>query len=296
MILYQIIIIIMANSIKLDKEIKNGLYLVPTPIGNLSDITFRAVEILKNSNFILCEDTRVSKNLLNKFSINSKLISNHKFNEKKNLSKVIKLLKDGNVISLISDAGTPNISDPGLILVRECIKENISIIPLPGASAVTSAVSISGFSEKYFFYGFFPSKEKIITKDLKVLSNLDNSIVFFISPKKLNKAIPIIKNFFFGRKILICREISKYYEEFLRYDIDELQVFEKDLKGELTIVISEKKNIKKDSHLLNESDKYRISKMINKFSLREISNLISIDSNVSKKEIYNYCLKLKNEK
>ena len=277
-------------------NLRTGLYIVSTPIGNMLDISNRAIDVLKNSYLILCEDTRISKKLTLKYNINSKLISYHKFNEKKNIEKICFELKQKKIISLISDAGTPTISDPGKILIKECISQNINIFPIPGPSAVTASVSVSGFSEKYFFYGFFPSKEKIITKDLKVLSNLDNSIVFFISPKKLNKAIPIIKNFFFGRKILICREISKYYEEFLRYDIDELQVFEKDLKGELTIVISEKKNIKKDSHLLNESDKYRISKMINKFSLREISNLISIDSNVSKKEIYNYCLKLKNEK
>ena len=142
------------------KEIKKGLYLVPTPIGNLEDITLRAINILKRSDFILCEDTRVSKILLEKYNIKSKLISNHKFNEKKNISKILQLLKKDTIISLISDAGTPAISDPGSILVNECIKNNIDIIPLPGPSSVTTAVSISGFSEKFFFYGFFPEKKK----------------------------------------------------------------------------------------------------------------------------------------
>ena len=148
------------NSGSHKKEIRNGLYLVSTPIGNLGDITFRAIEILKNSHFILCEDTRVSKVLLEKFEIKSNLISNHKFNEKKNLPKIIELLKNGSIISLISDAGTPNISDPGKILINECIKNNLDIIPVPGPSSVLSAVSISGFSEKFFFYGFFPEKKK----------------------------------------------------------------------------------------------------------------------------------------
>ncbi len=279
-----------------NKELKKGLYLVPTPIGNLSDITLRSIDVLKESDYILCEDTRVSKNLLNNFDIKSKLISNHKFNEKKNLPKIINLLKNGHLISLISDAGTPGISDPGSVLINECIKENIKIIPLPGPSAVSTAVSVSGFSEKYLFYGFFPEKEKIIEKDLNLLSSLEISIVFFISPKKMNRVIPIIKKFFFGRNILICREISKYYEEYQRCEINNLKIFKEELKGELTIVISEKKMNKRSSLILKESDKININKMINKLSIKEITNLINQNTGVSKKEIYNYCLKLKNEK
>ena len=226
-------------------HLKKGLYIVPTPIGNLADITLRALEILKNSNYILCEDTRVSKKLLEKYKINSNLISNHKFNEKKNLIKIIRFLKSGSIISLISDAGTPGVSDPGLILIKECLKNNIEITPLPGASAVTSAISISGFSEKFFFYGFFPDKLKIINDDLASLSYINSSIVFFISPKKLNKAIPFIKKNFSGRNILICREISKFYEEFIRTSVDDLKEFDQELRGELTIVISEKNEKKK---------------------------------------------------
>ena len=278
-----------------DKETKKGLYLVSTPIGNLNDITFRAIEMLKKSDYILCEDTRISKNLLVKFDIKSKLISNHKFNEKKNLSKVIQLLKEGSIISLISDAGTPCISDPGAILINECIKNKIQIFPIPGASAVISAMSVSGFSEKFFFYGFFPDKEKKLLDDLEILSKIDSSIVFFISAKKINKKIPLIKKKFQGRKILICREISKFYEEFLRFEVDELNEFDNELKGELTVVISEKKIDKKTSQHLSESDKRNIRKMINKLSIKEISNLISQKNKISKKVVYNYCLKLKNE-
>ena len=143
-----------------NNKFKPGLYCVATPIGNMGDISFRAIKILQESDLILCEDTRVTKKILQKFEINKKLISNHKFNEKKNLSNIVNLLKNGLVISLISDAGTPGISDPGAILINECIKNGIEIIPLPGASAVSSAISISGFSEKFFFYGFFPEKKK----------------------------------------------------------------------------------------------------------------------------------------
>ena len=279
-----------------DKETKKGLYLVSTPIGNLSDITFRAVEILKKSNYILCEDTRVSKNLFNKYEIKSKLISNHKFNETKNLKKIIELLKDGSIISLVSDAGTPGLSDPGAILIKECVEKDIDVIPIPGPSAISTALSISGFSEKFFFYGFFPDKKKSFLQDLKILSGINCSIVFFISPKKINKIIPELKEKFIGRKILICREMTKFYEEFIRLDIDKLELFAKDLKGELTVVISEKENDKKNSQTLSESDKTSISKMMRKLSIKEVVSFMSENRKISKKLIYNHCLKLKNEK
>ena len=277
-------------------KLKYGLYVVSTPIGNLRDITLRAIEILKQSDYILCEDTRVSKNLLKKYNIKSQLISNHKFNESKNVSKIIEILNSKKIVSIISDAGTPSISDPGSIIVNECIKRNIDVYPIPGPSAVSAAISVSGFSEKYYFYGFFPQKNKNIKEDFNILSNLDCSIVFFISPKKINKAIEPIKNFFSGRKILICREISKFYEEYLRTNVDDLKTYEKIPKGELTIVISEKNRKKNKSYNLDESDKQNIKKMIKSLSIKDITNLISKNANVSKKEIYNFCLKIKNEK
>ena len=278
------------------KEYENGLYLVSTPLGNLKDITFRAIEVLEKSDYILCEDTRVSKNLLDKYQIKSKLISNHKFNEKKNLIKIIEYLKSGKIISLISDAGTPSISDPGSILVKECIDNGIKIFPIPGPSAVAAAISISGFSDKFLFYGFFPEKKQLLANELKKLSEFENSLVFFVSPKKINKIIPEIKKNFKGRKIVFCREITKIFEEFIRKDIDDLELFEKEPKGELTVVISEKKINKNVSKNLSESDKNIIKKMINKLSTKEITNILSQISNVPKKEIYNYCLELKNEK
>ena len=275
---------------------KSGLYVVATPIGNLGDITLRALDILKKSDYILCEDTRISKNLLDRFEINAKLISNHKFNEKKNLSKIINILKSDCVVSLISDAGTPSVSDPGAILINECVSNNVDIFPISGASAVSTAVSISGFNEKYFFYGFFPEKNNKLKDDFEKLANLNSCIVFFISPRKFNKSIKDIRCYFSGRKILICREMTKFYEEYIRSDVDELKPFKSDPKGELTIVISERPKEKNSSIILKESDKEIIKKMIKKLSIKDITDLISQNTNVSKKEIYNYCLKLKNEK
>ena len=277
-------------------KVKNGLYIVSTPIGNLSDITLRALDILKKSKYILCEDTRISKILLDRYQVKSQLISNHKFNEKKNLLKIIEILKSNCIVSLISDAGTPSVSDPGAILINECSFNNIDVFPVPGASAVSSAVSISGFSEKYFFYGFLPEKNNKLKDDFEKLANLDSCIVFFISPRKFNKSVKTIKNYFFGRKILVCREMTKFYEEYIRTGIDKLEPFESDPKGELTIVISEKDKEKNTSITLKESDKKNIQKMIKKLTIKDITDLISQNSNVPKKEIYNYCLKLKNEK
>ena len=277
------------------KDNEKGLYLVSTPIGNLKDITFRAIETLKKSSFILCEDTRVSKILLDKYQIKSQLISNHKFNESKNLNKIIDHLKSGKIISLISDAGTPSISDPGAILVNECVRNNIKITPIPGPSSVVTAVSISGFSEKFIFLGFLPEKKKALLNLLDKISKFDETCVFFISAKKVNKIIPDLKKNFTGRKIIFCREISKIYEEIIRKNVDDLEIFDKELKGELTIVVSEKKISKNNSKELSESDMNIIRKLINKLTVKEITDIISHNNEISKKEIYNYCLKIKNE-
>ena len=287
--------IIKSQSQLKDKDNENGLYLVSTPIGNLKDITLRAIETLKKSSYILCEDTRVSKNLLDRYEIKSRMISNHKFNESKNLNKIISLLKSGEIISLISDAGTPSISDPGSILVNECIRNDIKVTPIPGPSAVATAVSISGFSEKFIFYGFLPEKKQALINVFNKISKFDETCVFFVSTKKVNKIIPDLKKYFSGRKIVFCREISKIYEEFLRKSVDDLELFNKELKGELTIVISEKKIDKNYSQKLSESDMNIINKMINKLTIKEITEIINHNKDISKKEIYSYCLKLKNE-
>ena len=277
-------------------NLKYGLYIVSTPIGNLHDVTLRALEVLSKSDYILCEDTRVSKKLLAKYNIKSKLISNHKFNEKKNIKKIIDILKSDKIVALISDAGTPTISDPGTILVKECINNKINLIPIPGPSAPIAALSISGFSNKYYFYGFFPQSNSEISENFEILSKLRSSIVFFISAKKFNRSISVIKKYFLDREILICKEITKYYEEYFRYNVSELDHKNISLKGEITLVLSEKKPTNKTSNNLDESDKIKIRKLIKKLSIKEVVDLIKDGKKISKKEIYNYCLKIKNEK
>jgi len=278
-----------------NNKFKPGLYCVATPIGNMGDISFRAVKILQESNLILCEDTRVTKKILQKFEINNKLISNHKFNENKNLEKVIETLKDNKIVSIVSDAGTPGISDPGRILVKECVKNNVEIFPIPGASAVSAAISISGFSDNFYFCGFLPEKQNQIKKLFKNLSILESSIIFFISPNKLDKRIDDIKEFFINRDILICREITKYHEEYIRTPVNELSKVNFSRKGELTIVISEIKKEKLSFKELEESDKKKINKLIKKMSIKDIVMKVSQDREISKKLIYNYCLQIKNE-
>ena len=250
-------------------KLKSGLYIVSTPIGNLDDITLRALKILRKSDHILCEDTRVSKKLLTKYKIKSNLISNHKFNEKKNIKKIIDILKTQAIVSLISDAGTPTISDPGSILINECVNNKINLFPIPGPSAPIAAISISGFSNKYYFYGFFPENNSEINKNFENLSKINASI---------------------------CKEITKYYEEYFRFKVNELDQKNITLKGEITLVLSEKKIENKTSNNLSESDKIKIGKLIKKLSIKEIVDFIKDGKNIPKKEIYNYCLKIKNEK
>ena len=276
-------------------NLKPGLYCVATPIGNLGDITLRALEVIKNSDLILCEDTRVSKKLLSKFNIHKKLISNHKFNENKNINFILEHLENNKIISIISDAGTPAISDPGRILINKCIEKNINIYSVPGPSAVSAAISVSGFSDKYLFCGFLPEKKNAIDKFFNSTSQMNYSIIFFISPKKINKIIELIKKYFFNRNILICREITKFHEEYLRSSVKNLSEVSISSKGEVTVVISEDINLKKKFIKLEESDKKKINKLIKKMTIKNIVNEINKNKIVSKKIIYDYCLKLKNE-
>ena len=278
-----------------NNKFKPGLYCVATPIGNMGDISFRAIKILQESDLILCEDTRVTKKILQKFEINKKLTSNHKFNENKNLEKVIENLKNNKIVSLVSDAGTPALSDPGRILIKECVKNEIDIYPVPGISAVSAAISISGFSDNFYFCGFLPEKQNQVKKLFKNISSLESSIIFFISPNKLDKRIDDIKEFFFNRDIVICREITKYHEEYIRTSVKKLSNVNFSRKGEITVVISEAKKERLSFIELQESDKKKINKLIKKMSIKDIVKKVSQDREISKKLIYNYCLDLKNE-
>ena len=276
------------------KHQSNSLYIVSTPIGNLDDITLRAIEVLKNSDIIICEDTRHSIKLLNHLKIKKKMVSYHKFNEKKQTKEVIKLINEGKILSLISDAGTPLLSDPGRLLLNECIKSKINIVPIPGASSITTAMSISGFSDKFLFYGFLPKTENELNKVLKNLSNNSFSIVFFIPAIKVNFYLKSFKNHFSGRKIMIAREITKIHESFYREDVDNLKMFKNPLKGELTVVISDYNY--KNENLDFENVKIKAKKYLKKYSLKDTVELIFQSEKVNKKKIYQLCLKIKNEK
>ncbi|MDC0426759.1 16S rRNA (cytidine(1402)-2'-O)-methyltransferase [Pelagibacteraceae bacterium] len=275
-------------------KFNSGLYIVSTPIGNLDDITLRSLEVLKKSDIILCEDTRRSLKLLNHYRIKKKLLSYHRFNEQKELQKVTKYLKEGKILSLISDAGTPTLSDPGLLLIKSCIENNIQVYPLPGPSAITAAVSASGFDDKFLFYGFLPKTENDLITTIKKLKNLDFSLVFFIPGIKINFYLKFFKEYFFGRDILIAREISKMHETFYREKISTIKLFKTSLKGELTIVISKiyiNNETLADVEIINQANKY-----LEKYSLKDVVELISKKENISKKKIYDICLKIKNDK
>ncbi len=271
-----------------------GLYIVSTPIGNLEDITLRAIKVLKLSHVILCEDTRRTSKLLQNLKINKPLISYHKFNEKKNIPRIIRYLNEGKILSLVSDAGTPLLSDPGKLLVKECILNNIDIIPIPGPSSITAAMSISSFEDKFIFYGFLPKKEKELEITLKKLSKVDFSLVFFVPSIRINFYIKFFKKYFEEREILIAREITKMHETFYRSPVRDLKLFTTNLKGELTVVLS-KKIIKKESNTKEEINlmKNLAKKYLKIYTLKDTVNLISLSSDISKKTIYNYCLKLK---
>ena len=199
-----------------------ALYVVSTPIGNLSDITLRALEVLKQSDYILCEDTRHSLKLLNFYNIKKKLISFHKFNEMKNIKEIFDDIDNGKIISLISDAGTPLISDPGEFLIKSAREQKVKVIPIPGPSAVTAAISVSGFDTKFFFFGFLSKKNNERTQELESLSKIANTIVLYLPARDLKKSLKEFQPHLADRQIFIAREITKIHETYLSGSISEL--------------------------------------------------------------------------
>ena len=227
------------------------LYIVPTPIGNLEDITFRAVRILKEADLILAEDTRTSSILLKHYSITTKMNSYHQFNEHKQLQNFINRIEGGETIALISDAGTPGISDAGYLLIRECIKQGIAVECLPGPTALIPALVVSGFPcDRFYFEGFLPQKKGRQTR-LTYLSQLEQTIVLYESPHRILKTVEQCATFFGQeRKIAVVRELSKIYEEIIRGTIEEVTLLLKDraIKGEIVIVIEGKSSKNQTEH------------------------------------------------
>ena len=283
-------------NLEINDSLKPGLYCVATPIGNLGDITFRAIYILDKSHIILSEDTRVSSKLLSKFNIKTKLLSNHKFNEKKNVKNVLNLLRQNKIVSIISDAGTPTISDPGGILINECVKNNINVFPVPGPSASVASISASGFSNNFFFCGFLPEKKSHIDQLFQKISKMNCSVIFFISPKKIKKITSQIQKYFNNRNILITREMTKLHEEYIRDKVENLENIDISEKGEMTVVISENTYLENRLQVIEESVKKKIIKLLKKMSIKDVTSKISKKHNISKKIVYDFCLKKKNEK
>ena len=215
------------------------LFVVGTPIGNLEDITLRAISTLQNVNLILAEDTRNSKKLLNAHNIDSKMISYHDHSSEKEIKKIVDLLLEGKDLALISDAGTPTISDPGYGLIRECIKNDITIIPIPGVSSITAAMSVSGLpSDSFTFIGFLPQKKGRLKK-INQLQALDNTIILFESPFRLEKTLNQLLEHLGNRTVVVGRELTKLYEEVIRGNLSDIIVhFSKSkIKGEIVIMI-----------------------------------------------------------
>jgi 16S rRNA (cytidine1402-2'-O)-methyltransferase len=216
------------------------LILVPTPIGNLGDITLRAITVLKNADVVLAEDTRVSSKLMKHLEIDKKLVPHHKFNEHKTLQRIISVIQEGNTVALISDAGTPGISDPGFLLVRACIENNIEVECLPGPTALIPALAVSGLpSDKFVFEGFLPQK-KGRQKRLLQLVDEPRTMIFYESPFRLVKTLSQFSEFFGNqRQACVCRELSKMFEEVKRGTLSELQNYysENTPKGEIVMVV-----------------------------------------------------------
>ena len=262
------------------------LYIVPTPIGNMEDITYRALNILKEVDIVFAEDTRVTNQLLNYFNIKKPLISSHLYNENSNCNREIEYLKEGKNVAVVSDRGTPVISDPGYILVKEAIKNGYNVVCLPGATAVIPAVVMSGLGEGPFtFYGFLNSKETKRKKELEELKESPFTIVFYEAPHRITKTLNNIKSIFGNRKGAIAREISKRYEEVIRGTIDELIKSADNLKGEIVLVIEGNKE-EKDFSNLSIIDHINIYLKEGKDS-KEAIKLVAKDRNIPKSEVYN---------
>jgi 16S rRNA (cytidine1402-2'-O)-methyltransferase len=274
------------------EENKQGiLYLVSTPIGNLKDITLRALEILKSCDLILAEDTRVSAKLLNHYEIKKKMMPLHKFNELEKASYIKKLLEEGNNLALISDAGSPLVSDPGIFLIPELLKDNHKIIPIPGASAILPAVQLSGMvKDKFLFLGFFPNSNKELDELLELINKLDGvnlPLFFYESPHKINKTLEKLLEIFGDIKVVIFREITKKFEERIEDNVSNL--IDRVFKGEIVLsfeINSEEKISELDKNIIDFSRKY--AKM--GFSKKDCAKILAVQLNEKKNKIYKILL------
>lgn len=276
------------------KSYENNLpicYLVATPIGNLKDISSRALEVLKNVDYIASEDTRTTSNLLSYFGINKPMISYHEHNEQESSTKLIDLLKQGKSIAITSDAGYPGISDPGAIIVKHCIENDIPVSIIPGANAFLPALIGSGLDNNHFyFHGFLPSKPSARKKELGQLTNLTCTLIFYESPHRIKETLNDLLTYFPNRKMSLVREITKLHEEYIYGTINEIaQIDESTLKGEMVIVIEGNK-------IKEEYTEEELIEMLNKLisnglSLKEASKELANELNLKKNYLYQLGLK-----
>lgn len=270
----------------MSKDIQQAVqfYIVPTPIGNLKDITLRAIEVLKSVDIIACEDTRVTQKLLNHFEIKTKLISYHKFNEKEGVNVILNLLKDGKKVALVSDAGTPVISDPGAILVEELRKNNIKTSALPGACAVTTFLSqLPKGGEEFAFVGFLPKSENQILEILQKFSH--TNVVFYESPNRLLKTLDYVKKFNPEAKVAVGRELTKVFEEIVVDSVQNVIDYYKDnvLKGEIVAMVYKKESIEfSQSEIIEKVNS--LKKL--KYSTKDISTILATLYGLNKNDIY----------
>jgi len=275
---------------KLKKNIFGTLYVVATPIGNINDISYRAIDILSKVDLIAAEDTRHSRKILTNFGINTEVISYHKYNEYEKCDQILDLITKGKNIALISDAGTPGISDPGDIIVSKAHKKNINVSPIPGASSVISALSVSGFASKDFkFTGFLPKKQNQKIEFLKKNINKNYSLVFFESPKRVIKTLEDLKNIYNGKEIIITREITKIYEDIGIDSIDNwIDLYrnnQEKIKGEFVFIIpriEQKKNTLSD----NEIEDFLQLLLQNSISYKSAVQITSKYFDLNKNKIY----------
>lgn len=271
------------------QTLKSALYLIPTPIGNLEDISTRSIYILEQSDYILCEDTRVTLKFLNHLKLKKKLIAFHQFNENEKIKSILQDLKHNKILSLVSDAGTPALSDPGKLLISKCHEQNIGVIPIPGASAITCAISASGFSDQFFFCGFLPKKDKEINNMLESYKSLKGSLVFFMPARDLEKNLIYFNNFFPQNNFFLAREMTKIHETYIRDKVSNLKNYIKDnLKGEITFIIDN--NLSSPKKIIDIDEEIKM--LIGKMSSKDIAEYLSKKLAINKKSIYQRAIKI----
>ena len=276
----------------MENQKKGNLYIIATPIGNLEDITLRAIRILKEVDLIAAEDTRHTLKLLNHLEISKPLISYHRHNEEIRTEELIKELKTGKNIGLVSDAGTPGICDPGEEIIKKCIEESIKVVPIPGACAMINALITSGISTKEFiFLGFLPLNKKSRKEKLEEIKNANKTIILYEAPHKLKNTLNDLSDILQSREVVLARELTKIHEEYIRGTVKELMEKTDNLKGEMILIIE--KNNKDNEEELNSLNNLTLEEHYNFYEKRglnkkEITKKIAKDRNVSKNEIYQY--------